>query len=158
MSLKISIRRRPQDGVYTGYERARQAAMQGTAMCRRQATMAADRFMPAANERVMLARGWSAPRLRRAARYVETGLAPRVSTFMNDMAHRVEPPRRTRPSTVMVMAMAGTALAAGAAGVVMTRRSAGQDMADRSEEGEATSADSMTVSGADVDGQVHSPH
>ncbi|MFD0899499.1 hypothetical protein [Actinomadura sediminis] len=120
--------------------------------------MAADRFMPAANERVMTARGWSAPRLRRAARYVETGLAPRVSTFMNDMAHRVEPPRRNRPSTVMVMAMTGAALAAGAAGVVMTRRSADREMAGRSDDGEATSADSMTVSGADVDGQVHSPH
>ncbi|QFG23115.1 hypothetical protein [Actinomadura sp. WMMB 499] len=155
----MSIRRRPQDGVYTGYERARQAATQGAAVCRRQATMAADRIMPAASERVLVARGWSAPRLRRAARYVETGLAPRVSTFMNDMAHKVEPPRRNRPSTAMVMTMTGAALAAGAAGVVMTRRGAIREMAGRSEEeGEATSADSMTVSGADADGRVHSPH
>ncbi|MFV2177972.1 hypothetical protein ACFHW2_31185 [Actinomadura sp. LOL_016] len=127
-------------------------------MCRRQATTATDRFMPAASERVLVARGWSAPRLRRAARYVETGLAPRVSTFMNDMAHKVEPPRRNRPSTVVLMAMTGAVVAAGAAGVVMTRRGAVRDMSDGSEEGEATSADSMTVSGADVDGQVHSTH
>ncbi|MBE1532422.1 hypothetical protein [Actinomadura algeriensis] len=132
--------------------------MQGAETCRRQATTAADRFMPAANERVLVARGWGAPRLRRAARYVETGLAPRVSTFMNDMAHKVEPPRRNRPSTVLLMGMAGAVLAAGAAGVVMTRRGADHEMTGGSEEGEATSADSMTVSGADVDGQVHSPH
>ncbi|OLT32466.1 hypothetical protein BJF79_35985 [Actinomadura sp. CNU-125] len=144
--------------MYTGYQRARQAAMQGAETCRRQATVAADRFMPAASERVLVARGWSAPRLRRAARYVETGIAPRVSTFMNDMAHKVEPPRRNRPSTVVMMAMTGAVVAAGAAGVVMTRRGAGREMAGGSEEGEATSADSMTVSGADVDGQVHSPH
>ncbi|MEV4675828.1 MULTISPECIES: hypothetical protein [Actinomadura] len=108
----------------------------------------------------MLVRGWSAPRLRRAARYVESGLAPRVSTFLSDVAGRVEPPRRSGPGRGTLMAMMGAVAVVGAAGVVATRRGVIRDMTKGSGEHveDATSADSMTVSGADVDGQVHSPH
>ncbi|TDC68965.1 hypothetical protein E1200_10085 [Actinomadura sp. GC306] len=167
----ISIRRKPQEEVLTRFDRvqeaARQAAHQGSGMyrqgavmCRQGVSSAAERIRPAADERVMAVRGWSAPRLRQAARYVETGLAPRVSTFLSDTAQRVEPPRHTKSGRSAFLAMMGVVTAIGVAGVVATRRDTIRDMAKGSGEhaGDATSADSMTVTGADVDGQVHSPH
>ncbi|TDE28615.1 hypothetical protein [Actinomadura sp. 6K520] len=167
----ISIRRKPQEEVLTRFDRvqetARQAARQGTGMYRQGAgkfrqgaSSAAERIKPAADERVMAVRGWSAPKLRQAARYVETGLAPRVSTFLSDTAHRVEPPPRAKPGRGALMAVMGAVTAIGVAGVVATRRGTIRDLTKGSGEhaGDATSADSMTVTGADVDGQVHSPH
>ncbi|GAA4397559.1 hypothetical protein GCM10023088_80880 [Actinomadura verrucosospora] len=161
MSLMINIRRKPQDEVVDRLGRVQQAARQGVDACRQGAAGAAERIGPIANERVMVARGWSAPRLRHAARYVETGLAPRVSSFLSDVAGRVEPPKSAAKSgRGAVMAMVGVVAAVGVAGAVATRRGAVRDMAKGSGEhsGSATSADSMTVSGADADGQVHSPH
>ena len=160
MSLMISIRRKPQEAGLTRFHRAREAARQGVEMCRQSATTAAERIGPAAGERIMVVRGWSAPRLRRAARYVETGLAPRVSTFLSDVAHRVEPPKPTRSGRGPLMAMMGVVTAVGVAGVVATRRGVIRDLTKGTGEHaeDATSADSMTVTGADVDGQVHSPH
>ncbi|WP_157430337.1 hypothetical protein [Actinomadura macra] len=124
-------------------------------MARQRASVAAERIGPAAASRVLVARGWGAPRLRQAARYVETGLAPRVSAFLSDVAHRVEPPRPERPRRGAVMAMVGAVAAIGVAGAVMTRRS---NVIGSGDQDEATSADSMTVSGSDVDGQVRSSH
>lgn len=161
MSLMINIRRKPQDEVVNRLGRVQQAARQGADACRQSAVGAAERIGPIANERVMVARGWSAPRLRHAARYVETGLAPRVSSFLSDVAGRVEPPKSAAKSgRGALMAMVGVVAAVGVAGAVATRRGAVRDMAKGPGEhsGSATSADSMTVSGADADGQVHSPH
>lgn len=160
MSLMINIRRKPQDEVVNRLGLVQQAARQGADACRQSAADAAERIGPIANERVMIARGWSAPRLRQAARYVETGLAPRVSSFLSDVAGRVEPPKSAKPGRGALMAMMGVVAAVGVAGAVATRRGAVRDMAKGSNEhaGSATSADSMTVSGADADGQVHSPH
>lgn len=159
MSLMISIRRKPQEAGLTRFHRAREAARQGVEMCRQSATTAAERIGPAAGERIMVVRGWSAPRLRRAARYVETGLAPRVSMFLSDAAHKVEPPKREKPGRGALMAMLGAVMAVGVAGAIATRRGSLRDMTGGSGEhaGDSTSADAMTVSGADVDGQVHSP-
>jgi hypothetical protein len=161
VSLMISIRRKPQDEVVNRLGRVQEAARQGADRWRQGAAVAAERIGPIANERVLLARGWSAPRLRQAGRYVETGLAPRVSTFLSDVAGRVEPPKRTaKPGRGALMAMMGVVAAVGVAGAVATRRGAIRDMAKGAGERahSATSADSMTVSGSDVDGQVHSPH
>ncbi|MFC4054791.1 hypothetical protein ACFOY4_34325 [Actinomadura syzygii] len=156
----ISFRGKPQEEVRSGLGRAQEAARVGVERCRQGASSAAERIGPAAGERVMTVRGWSAPRLRQAARYVESGLAPRVSTFLSGVAHRVEPPKRSGPGRGAIMAMLGTVAAVGVAGAVATRRGVLRDLAggsgDRS--GDATSADAMTVSGSDVDGQVHSPH
>lgn len=159
MSLMISIRRKPQEDVRTGLARAQEAARQGAEMCRQSASSAAERIGPAAGERMMVVRGWSAPRIRRAARYVETGLAPRVSTFLGGVAHRVEPPRPSGPGRGALMAMMGAVAAVGVAGAVATRRGVMRDLTRGSgeHEGDATSADAMTVSGSDVDGQVRSP-
>ncbi|MGP4023094.1 hypothetical protein [Actinomadura sp. 3N407] len=153
----ISIRRKPQEEVLTRFGRAQEAARQGAEMCRRSASSAVERIRPAAGERVMIVRGWSAPRLRRAARYVETGLAPRVSTFLSDAAHRVEPPKSSKPRRGALMTMMGVVAAIGVAGAVATRRGVMTKGSGEHAE-DATSADSMTVTGADVDGQVHSPH
>ncbi len=160
MSLMISIRRKPQEEVLTRFGRVQEAARQGAEMCRQSASGAAERIAPVAEERLMAVRGWSAPRLRQAARYVESGLAPRVSTFLSDAAGRVEPPRRGGPGRGALMAMIAAVAAVGVAGAVATRRGVIRDMTKGSGEHaeDATSADSMTVSGADVDGQVHSPH
>ncbi|WP_344273201.1 hypothetical protein [Actinomadura napierensis] len=155
----ISIRRKPQDEMLTRLGRVQEAARQGAGRCQEGASVMAERMMPAAQEQLMVMRGWSAPRLRMAARYVESGLAPRVSSFLGDVAQRVEPPNRNRPRRGAVMAMMGVVAAAGMAGVVLTKRDAVRDMAKGSgEQGEAVSADSMTVSGSDVDGKVQSPH
>ncbi|NKZ05365.1 hypothetical protein [Actinomadura latina] len=156
----INIRRKPQDVVLTRFGRVQEAARQGAGVCRQGASSVAERIAPAAEERLMVVRGWSAPRLRQAARYVESGLAPRVSTFLSDVAGRVEPPKRGGPGRGALVAMMGAVTAVGIAGVVATRRGVIRDMTKGSGEHEedATSADSMTVSGADVDGQVHTPH
>ncbi|WP_433475592.1 hypothetical protein ACQPZP_00310 [Spirillospora sp. CA-142024] len=156
----ISIRRKPQDLVRTRFGRVQEAARQGADVCRQGASNAAGRVAPIAGERMMIARGWSAPRLRRAARYVETGIAPRVSTFLSDVAGRVEPPKSAKPGRGALMAMMGAVAAVGVAGVVATRRGVIRDLTKGSGEHveDATSADSMTVTGADVDGQVRSPH
>lgn len=157
MSLMISIRRKPQEEVLTRFGRAQEAARQGAEMARQSASSAAERIAPVAGERVIVVRGWSAPRLRRAARYVETGLAPRVSTFLSDVAHRVEPPRPAKPGRGALMAMMGVVAAVGVAGAVATRRGV-LTKSSGEHAGDATSADAMTVTGSDVDGEVHSPH
>ncbi|TDB86831.1 hypothetical protein E1264_16590 [Actinomadura sp. KC216] len=156
----MSIRRKPQEDGLTRFGRVQETARQGADMCRQGASSAAERIVPVAGERVMVVRGWSAPRLRQAARYVETGLAPRVSMFLSDVAHRMEPPKRTRPGRGALMTMMGVVAAVGVAGAVATRRGVIRDLTKGSGDhvGDATSADSMTVSGADVDGQVDSPH
>jgi hypothetical protein len=158
VSLMISIRRKPQDEMLTRLGRVQEAARQGAGRAQEGASAMAERIMPAAQDQLMVVRGWSAPRLRMAARYVETGLAPRVSTFLGDVAQRVEPPKSS-PRRGAMMAMMGMVAAAGMAGIVLTKRDAMRDIAGNpGEHGEAVSADSMTVSGSDVDGQVHSPH
>ncbi|RFS87004.1 hypothetical protein D0T12_01745 [Actinomadura spongiicola] len=156
----INIRRKPPEDVRSPIGRAQDAARQGAELCRQGASSAAERIMPVAGERVMIVRGWSAPRLQRAARYVETGLAPRVSSFLSDVAHRVEPPKPAKPGRGGLMTMMGVVAAVGVAGAVATRRGALRDLTKGSDEhaADATSADSMTVSGSDVDGQVQSPH
>lgn len=156
MSLMISIRQKPQDEMLRRLSRVQEAARQGAGRAQEGASAMAERMMPAAQDQLMVVRGWSAPRLRMAAQYVETGLAPRVSAFLGDVAQRVEPPK-AKPRRGAMMAMMGMVAAAGMAGIVLTKRDAMRDMAGGSgEKGEAVSADSMTVSGSDVDGQVHS--
>ncbi|MFD0683906.1 hypothetical protein [Actinomadura fibrosa] len=145
----ISIRRKPREEVLTRLGRAQEAARHGAEACRRQASTATERIRPVAQRRVRDARGWGAPRLRRAARYVESGLAPKVSTFLSDVAHRVEPSKPARARRAPMMAMVGSVAALGLAGVVLTRRGAARDLAGGPERDEAaTSADSMTVSGS----------
>lgn len=156
MSLTMSIRRKPQEVALGRLDQVQQAARTGADRCRQGASAAADRFAPAAQqsrdmavERVLVLREWGAPRLMRAARYVETELSPRVSMFLTDMAHRVEPPQPQRRRRNALMVMTGAIAALGAAGVVMTRQRTMHEG-----HGDET-ADAMTVSGTD---EVRSPH
>ncbi len=127
MSSLISVRRKPEVQIDTS--RIRQ--VQETA--RQSAITAAERVGPMAvrsreyaAERVLQARGWSAPRLERAAGYIEQDLAPRVSAWLNDTAHRIEPPKAAgRSRNAGLIALAAIA-ALGVAGAAMTRRNAFQ--------------------------------
>lgn len=127
MSSLISVRRKSEVQIDTS--RIRQ--LQQTA--RQSASMAAERVGPLAArsreyaaERVLQARRWSAPRLERAAGYVEQDLAPRLSAWLNDTARRIEPPAPAdRPRNTGLLVLAAIA-ALGAAGAAMTRRNAFQ--------------------------------
>ncbi|MBO2453480.1 hypothetical protein J4573_40755 [Actinomadura barringtoniae] len=129
-------------------------------MWRSGASSAAERIAPAASrsreiagDRIMVARGWGAPRLEQASRYVESGLAPRVSSFLSGMADRVEPPKpRHRGRNAVLMLLAAVA-AVGVAGAVATRRSNMQAMVD---EVPAPEKEESPVKG-EVDGHVRTP-
>ncbi|MBC6457176.1 hypothetical protein [Actinomadura sp. HBU206391] len=75
-----------------------------------------------AAERMLEAREWSAPRLVRAAHYVETELGPRVGTLLAKAADKVEPPRRQRQRRNTAMKTLVAASAIGAVGAVVSRR------------------------------------
>ncbi|GAA4061282.1 hypothetical protein GCM10022214_12800 [Actinomadura miaoliensis] len=132
-----------------------EACRQGALLCRQGASGATERIVPAARqtrdiaaERVLVAREWSAPRLEQAAGYVETGLAPRVSSFLTEVAHRVEPPRRHRRGrNAALMTVAGVA-AVGVAGALLTRRGVTRSAMD-----ELSGSQSQHQSSSD--GQVH---
>ncbi|HEX2313386.1 MAG TPA: hypothetical protein VHJ17_06640 [Thermomonospora sp.] len=125
----ITVRRKPQVRIDTSrLARMQEAARQG-------ATGAAGRIGPAAQRsreyaagRMLDARGWSAPRLERAAGYVEQRLAPRVSSFLTDTAHRIEPPKPPNRARNAGLVMLATVAALGAAGAAMTRRNVDQPL------------------------------
>lgn len=98
---------------------------------RRSASHAKGRIVPVTRHarevaayRLLDAREWSAPRLERAADYVETELGPRVGSLLTRTARKVEPSRpshRSRNATLMMLAAIGLA---GVLGALMTRRNA----------------------------------
>lgn len=127
MSLMISIRRKPQLKIDTSrLHRMQEAWQSGTSSAAERIVPAAQRTRDSAAERMLLARGWSAPRLERAAGYVESDLGPRLSSFLTDTAHRIEPPRPSHRARNAALAMLGMVAAVGVAGALMTRRSAMQ--------------------------------
>lgn len=150
MSLKMSIRRRRQADSRLG--RAQVSFRQGMSACRDGASTARERMGPAAQqgreaaaERMLAFRAWSAPRLRDAAKYVESDLSPKVSSALSETAHRIEPRRPARRArAVMVALLAGTA-AACVAGVVLTRRNAAQTAEMMTDESAADPADSQHI-------------
>lgn len=152
MSLKMSIRRKPRQNADSRFGRSQVMFRQGLTACRGGASTARERMGPAAQqgremagERVMAFRAWSAPRLRRAARYVESDLGPKVSTVLSDTARQVEPPRpRRRARSVMVALMAGAA-AACVVGVVLTRRNAAQTAHMMTDESTKESSESQPI-------------
>jgi hypothetical protein len=160
VSLMISIRRKPQEETLKRLGRMQEAAKHGADKWRSGASNAAERIAPAASrtrdaasDRIMVARGWGAPRLEQAARYVESGLAPRVSSFLNGMADRVEPPKRSHRGRNAVLMLLAAVAAVGVAGAVATRRNNMQAMVDEAPEPEK---EESSVKG-DVDGHVRTP-
>lgn len=103
-----------------------------------QAVRAADRVGPlavhardaagqargAAGEKIIIARGWAAPRLDAAAHSIEEQLAPKLSAALSHAAARIDPtPAKSRGWPVMLLI---TGLAIGAAGYALYRRNADQ--------------------------------
>jgi hypothetical protein len=74
-----------------------------------------------AGERVLGARYWTAPRLRRAAGYVENELAPRFGSALSSTAKRIEPSRPGHRIRNTILVIFGTAGAIGAAGALFAR-------------------------------------
>jgi hypothetical protein len=154
VSLMISIRRKPQEEVVSRLGRVQEVARHGADVCRSGASSAAERMAPEfAGDRIMAARGWGAPRLEQAARYVESGMAPRVSSFLSGMADRVEPPKPShRGRNAVLMLLAGVA-AVGVAGALAARRSNMQAMVEDAPSPEKEESPAKS----DVDGHVRTP-
>jgi hypothetical protein len=72
--------------------------------------------------RILNARGWTAPHFHRAARFVDTSMAPRISGMLTDTARRIEPaPPRHRGRTMALGAL-GIVVVAAAVGTATARR------------------------------------
>jgi hypothetical protein len=101
----------------------RDGAREGATRTAEQVGPAARQAREVAAARILVARRWSAPRLDQAARYVEADLGPRMSSFLESTARRVEPakPRSTRVRNTAMM-MLGIVAAMGIAGALATRR------------------------------------
>ncbi|GAA3411649.1 hypothetical protein GCM10018952_21150 [Streptosporangium vulgare] len=77
-----------------------------------------------ASEKIIVARGWAAPRLDAAAHSFEEQLAPKISAALSQAAARIDPaPAKSRKSP-MILLFAGVAIAA--VGYVLYRRNADQ--------------------------------
>ncbi|MGI5166167.1 hypothetical protein ACQEU3_17590 [Spirillospora sp. CA-253888] len=133
--------RKPQDEALSRMSRAQEAYRQGYEACRNGAFLAAERIGPAAQhtrdvaaERALAARGWSAPRLEHAARYVEADLAPRVSSFLTDVAQRVEPEPPPQRGRKAMLGMVAAVAALGVAGLMAARRGNDQELIYESDE------------------------
>jgi hypothetical protein len=121
---------------------------------RKSAFKAKERIGPAseqareiAAQRLLDARTWSAPRLEKAAKYVETELGPTIGKMLWRAAKKVEPPaykRRGRANSLVMLAATGVL---GAVGVIASRRNAinpltrSEHQADRGRMGSEPSTD-----------------
>ncbi|MGJ6965258.1 hypothetical protein ACSDR0_25445 [Streptosporangium sp. G11] len=77
-----------------------------------------------ASEKIIVARGWAAPRLDAAAHSIEEQLAPKLSAALSQAAARIDPTPAKSRKTPMILLFAGVAIAA--AGYVLYRRNADQ--------------------------------
>jgi hypothetical protein len=166
VSPKMSIRRKPRHMVRSRFERVQEAtrhgaetARQSAEAARQGASTAAERIGPVAQhtreiaaDRVLVARVWSAPRLARAAQYVEADLAPRMGSALKGAAVRVEPPRHGRRRRKTALMMLAALAAIGVAGAVLTRRG-GQEFT----EPDPDLDDKAVLAESEVDGQVRAP-
>ncbi|MFC5187816.1 hypothetical protein [Actinomadura harenae] len=146
----MSIRRRQEADSRFG--RAQVTFRQGMAAWRDGASTARERMGPAAQqsreiaaERMLAFRAWSAPRLRVAAKYVESDLGPKVSTALTETAHRIEPRRPARRARSVMVALLAGVMAACVAGVLLTRRNAAQNAHMMTDESASEPADSRPV-------------
>ncbi|RFU38784.1 hypothetical protein DZF91_25865 [Actinomadura logoneensis] len=136
----------------SGLGRTQTAMRQGLSAARDGASAAKERMGPAAQQsremaaaRMLALRGWSAPVLRQAAKYVETDLSPKMSSMLAQTADRVEPPRPARRGRKAVVALLAGVTAAGVAGAVLTRRNAAQEAEMMSDESTSDKADSESA-------------
>ncbi|MEU3167212.1 hypothetical protein [Streptosporangium sp. NPDC006930] len=89
-----------------------------------QAREAAGQARGVASEKIIVARGWAAPRLDAAAHSIEEQLAPRLSAALSQAAARIDPTPVKSRKTPMFLLFTGIAIAA--AGYVLYRKNADQ--------------------------------
>jgi hypothetical protein len=98
-----------------------------------QAVRTADRVGPmaaqardTANEKIVVARGWAAPKLDAAAHSIAEEIAPKISAMMFQAAARINPAPVTKPRSKGPMFLLFIGLALGAVGYAMYRKNADQ--------------------------------
>lgn len=119
MSLHLNIRRKPLAGTKYSQRlhRAQEVAQTGTARAAERIGPAAQRARKVAALRIFDARAWTAPRLERSARYVETELGPKVGSMLHTTAHKVRPAKtggRRRVVALVLLMVGGVASTIGA--------------------------------------------
>lgn len=75
-----------------------------------------------ASHRVTAARGWTAPRIERAAVYFNGSMAPRIGSALSGTAAWIEPPKRHRATRNTMMGTLAACVACAAVATMMTRR------------------------------------
>ncbi|MBG6092220.1 hypothetical protein [Actinomadura viridis] len=137
----MSTRRKPRVEALTRLNRAQETLRQGASGAAVRIGPAARQTREIAADRLLIARGWSAPRLRRAGTYVEVDLGPRVGSMLSNAAERIEPPQHARRRRKAALTMLAAASAAGIAGTVLTRRGNAQvQPGESSKEGSSAEA------------------
>ncbi|MEU8385773.1 hypothetical protein [Streptosporangium sp. NPDC048865] len=89
-----------------------------------QAREVAGQARDVASEKIIVARGWAAPRLDAAAHSFEEQLAPKISAALSQAAARIDPTPAKSRKTPMLLLFAGVAIAA--AGYALYRKNADQ--------------------------------
>ncbi|WP_157594632.1 hypothetical protein [Streptosporangium amethystogenes] len=89
-----------------------------------QALEMADHARNVAGEKIIVVRGWAAPRLDAAAHSIEEQLAPKLSAALSQAAARIDP--KPTKSRGWPMALLVTGVAIGAAGYALYRKNADQ--------------------------------
>ena len=123
MSQRFGIGKNPQIRLRTDRLTQTQARIsRGARQAARQVGPTSREARRVASERLTDARRWGAPRIDRAASYVETEAAPRVGSLLHKTADRIEPPspRRSRRGIAALLLVVGGAI--GTVGAVATRR------------------------------------
>jgi len=72
--------------------------------------------------RILDARGWTAPHFHRAAHFVDTSMAPRISAMLTSTARRIEPTRPNHRARTMALSALGIMVVAAAVGAATARR------------------------------------
>ncbi len=104
--------------VQTGMHRTRTGAVQAIGWMV-PASIAARRI---ASRRMTTARGWTAPRVERAAVYFNGSMAPRIGSALSGTAAWIEPPKRHRATRNTMLGTLAACLAGATVAVMMTRR------------------------------------
>ncbi|MFC4898879.1 hypothetical protein ACFQVD_31345 [Streptosporangium amethystogenes subsp. fukuiense] len=89
-----------------------------------QALDMADHARNVAGEKIIVVRGWAAPRLDAAAHSIEEQLAPKLSAALSQAAAKIDPKPTKSRGWPMVLLVTGVAI--GAAGYALYRRNADQ--------------------------------
>ncbi|HEU5157389.1 MAG TPA: hypothetical protein VFU43_10365 [Streptosporangiaceae bacterium] len=124
MSLQLKIRRKPlAAGKYQQrLHRAQAAAQTGTARAAERIGPAARRAREAAAQGISDARTWTAPRLERSARYVESELGPRVGSMLHTTAHKVRPAKTRSKGRIVALVLLVAGGVASTVGALARRR------------------------------------